>query len=123
MRRSAGLGVDQGRKEDMPEPVQTDAVKIVVGEIQLESAAEILDPSLEVIPAQGGDRYGELFELSLRAHGFDPAKYEVMIRNVLAARVIAVGAGRLAGKLVAVVTIDGIGLLLGTKSFVPFRRV
>jgi hypothetical protein len=71
---SAGSGVDQGRQQDVPEPVETEAVEIGVGEIEFETASEVLDPLLEIIPAQGGDRRYELFELSLRAHGFGLAK-------------------------------------------------
>lgn len=82
MRGSAGLPVDQGREQNMPKPVQADVVEVVIGEVQLEPAPEILDPPLEFIPAQGGDRRYELFELSLRAHGFGPAKYVVIIRNI-----------------------------------------
>lgn len=85
-RGSAGPGVDQGSQEDVPELVETDAVEVGVGEVELESAAKILDPLLEVFPAQSGNRRCELFELSLRAHGLAPAKHVVIIRNIQAAR-------------------------------------
>src|SRR5512133_1372250 len=71
---SAGFGVDQGCQEDVPEPVQADAVEVGVGEIELEPPSEVFDPLLQFIPAQGGDRRYELFKLSLRAHGFGLAK-------------------------------------------------
>jgi len=70
----AASGVDEGRQEDVAEPVATETVEVGVGEVELEPAAEVLDPLLQVLPAQSGDGCDELFELSLRAHGCDLAK-------------------------------------------------
>ena len=143
--RSAGSGVDQGRQQDVPEPVETESVEVGVGEVELEPASEILDPLLQFIPAQGGDGRHELFELSLRAHGFNLVKRgsssEAIRRALCGVRCTdwyglrtthntgrnpkhpgctgAIGRARggLAGKTAAVAAIDGIGLLLGWKSF------
>jgi hypothetical protein len=39
----------------VPEAVNAEAVKVVFGKIQLESASEISDSSLELVSAQRGD--------------------------------------------------------------------
>lgn len=140
-----GSGVDQGRQQNVPEPVETETVEVGVGEVELEPASEILDPLLQFIPAQGGDGRHELFELSLRAHGFNLAKRgsssEAIRRALCGVRcadrhglrttynagrnpkhpgctgAIGRACGGLAGKTAAIVTIDAVGLLLGRKSF------
>jgi hypothetical protein len=53
-RSGLGFGVDQSGQEEMTEAVETEGVEIIVGKVELESAAEILDALLEVVPAQVG---------------------------------------------------------------------
>lgn len=69
-RRRPGLlvvafGGDQGGQKNVAEPVGVDRVEIVVGEVEFESPAEVLDPALELAAAEHGDRCGNLFEASL----------------------------------------------------------
>jgi len=59
------LGGDQGGQEDVTEPIGVDRVEIVVGEVEFESPAEVLDPALELTAAQHGDRCRNLLETSL----------------------------------------------------------
>ena len=59
------LGGDQGGQEDVAEPIRVDRVEVVVGEVEFESPAEVLDPALELAAAEHGDRCGNLFEASL----------------------------------------------------------
>jgi len=59
------LGGDQSGQKDVSEPIRVDRVEIVVGEVEFESPAEVLDPALELTAAQHGDRRGNLLETSL----------------------------------------------------------
>lgn len=58
-------GVDQGGQEEVAEPVGVHRIEIIVGEVEFEAPAEVLDPALELAPAQHGDRCGNLLETSL----------------------------------------------------------
>lgn len=51
-----GSGVHYGCQEDVSQPVDTEAVEIVFGEIQLKSAFEMPDSSGKLIPSQSRDR-------------------------------------------------------------------
>ncbi len=64
-----GAAVDEGGQEDVAEAVEAERVEIVVGEVELEPAAEILDAAFELIPAEGGDGDHQLFELPMWLHG------------------------------------------------------
>jgi hypothetical protein len=68
------LGVDQCGQEDVSEPVEADGVQVIVGEIELEPTAEVLDVVFELRPAQSGDGCHGLFETSTRVHGPDPQR-------------------------------------------------
>lgn len=59
------LGVDQGGQEEVAEPVDVHRVEIVVGEVEFETPTEVLNPALELMPAQYGDRRSNLLETSL----------------------------------------------------------
>jgi hypothetical protein len=76
-----GAGVDEGGQEDVAEAVETERVEIVVGKVELEPAAEILDSSFELFPAEGGDGDHQLFELPMWLHGCDLRKrFVILIR-------------------------------------------
>ena len=45
-------GVDKGCQKDVSQPVHTQTVQIGLSEIQLESAPEVLDASLEFVSAE-----------------------------------------------------------------------
>ncbi len=83
-----GAGVDEGGQKNVAEAVETERVEIVVGEIELEPAAEILDAFFKFIPAEGGDGDHQLFELPMWLHGCDLRKrFVILIRlpNIQAA--------------------------------------
>ena len=71
---SSRAGADQRGQENVPEPVETDGVEIVVGEVELEAAAEVLDVAFELGPAQRRDGCDALLETSTRIHGRDLQK-------------------------------------------------
>ena len=63
------LGGDQGGQQNVPETIETDGVQVVVGEVESETAPEVLDTLFEFTSAQSGDGcYGSL-ETSTRIHG------------------------------------------------------
>ncbi len=83
-----GAGVDEGGQKNVAEAVETERVEIIVGEVELEPAAEILDAFFKFIPAEGGDGDHQLFELPMWLHGCDLRKrFVILIRlpNIQAA--------------------------------------
>jgi hypothetical protein len=68
---SVGFAVDQGGQEDVAEPVETERIEIIVGEVELEPPAKASDALLEFIPAQGGNGRRQLIELPIWLHGCD----------------------------------------------------
>jgi hypothetical protein len=48
-------GVDHGSQKDVPQSLDTEAVEVIFGEIQLESASEILDSSLKFVSSQSSN--------------------------------------------------------------------
>ena len=44
----ARFGIEQSGQEDVPEPVEADAIQIIIGEVEFEAATEVLDPPLQL---------------------------------------------------------------------------
>jgi len=56
------FGVEQSGQQDVAESVEADAVQVIVGEVQFETPAEILDSLLQLRSLQRGDGRGCSFK-------------------------------------------------------------
>jgi hypothetical protein len=61
----AAFRVEQCGQQDMPEPIDVDLVEIVIGEIEFESPAEVLDLLLEFTASQHRNGCRNLLETSV----------------------------------------------------------
>ncbi len=51
----AGFCADEGGEEDVSEPVDAEAGQVIIGEIELEAAFEIMDASGQLVSVEGCD--------------------------------------------------------------------
>jgi len=58
------FGRDQGRQEDVPEPVDAGGVQVGVREVELEATAEVFDLPLQLAATQRGNGGGRFLETS-----------------------------------------------------------